>query len=61
MRLRDRLRILAVYRGQADIYVHWYYSHGHLVRGVVGPSGIRLHILLMGSWDRMDTKRIYTK
>ena len=32
----------------------------HLVRGVVGPSGIRLHILLRGSWARMDSTWIYT-
>ena len=31
----------------------------HLVCGVVGLSGIREQILLMGLWDRMDSTRIY--
>ena len=33
----------------------------HLVRGVVGPSGIRVKILLMGSWAQMYSMRIYTR
>ena len=32
----------------------------HSVRGVVGPSGIRVHIVLMRSWARMDSTWIYT-
>ena len=31
----------------------------HLVRGVVGLIGIREQILLMGSWDQMDSTWIY--
>ena len=32
----------------------------HLGRGIVRPSGIREHVLLMGFWDQMDSTRIYT-
>ena len=32
----------------------------HLVYGAVGPIGIRVHILLRGSWSQMDSTWIYT-
>ena len=31
----------------------------HLVHGVVGPSGIMVHILLIVSWARTDSTWIY--
>ena len=44
--------------------MNWYWSHGHLVREIVGPSencGTKpTYMSLWGSWARVDSTWIYT-